>query len=370
MLHILHLLSGLEYGGKEKAALRLARRAMDEGYFADLILYDLQYRSEGKDFDPGRVPWKFMKRKAGLDINFARSLASHCVAEQIDVVHAHNETAGVYAGLAARFVPRKKPRVVTTFHTRPSHGGRLARLLSRNAVQKPSHVYAVSEQLAAELVETGWVKKCRVIPNGVDTVEFAPAGPATDLRQGLTIPRDHFILGHVARFAPIKRHDDLISAMELLEIRGCPVTVVCVGQGPLLQLAKERGNALRNLRIVDSVSKMPDFLRSLDGVILCSEHEATPMVLLEAMACGKPAIATSVGGVPALLGDRSGILVPSLEPKLLADAIERFSANAALRSELSRACVKRAYNFEFEFEWIAYNDAYLKRDESVNCCSE
>jgi glycosyltransferase involved in cell wall biosynthesis len=358
MPRILHLLSSLEIGGKERAALRLARRAIADGFVAELFLFDSPYRSYDLDLDPAGVPWLFSRRGRGLDFRFIKTLAAHCAEKRIDVLHAHNDTAHVYAALAVRLMASRGPRMVTTLHTKPHYGGVVARFLTKNAAKHCGGVYAVSEQLAREVVATGWLKSCGVILNGVDTNEFSPVGPSMNLRSQLRIPEGHSILAHVARFAAIKKHEDLITALGLLRDQDCPVTVVCVGQGPRLSHIKECADSLSNIRFIEAIHDMPPFLRSVDGVILCSEHEATPLTLLEGMACGRPVIATAVGGVPALLGEAGGIMVPAGQPVRLAEAIATLAGDISLREALSRRSLQRAQAFGFEEEWATYLKLY------------
>lgn len=360
MGRVLHLLSSVEIGGKERAALRLARQALSEGYATSLLLFDAPYRSDARDFDPSPLPWLFMPRGRGLDFRFLKALADLYTEQEIDVVHAHNDSAHVYASLAKRLVFRRKPLVVTTLHTRPHHGGGLARLLMRNV--GGSHVYAVAQELADRVVADGWLRSCGTILNGIDAADFSPMGPVWDLRAEFSIPKNHIVFGHIARFDPIKRHDDLLAAMHLLEAKGLPVTVICVGQGVGLPSIRQQAVALPNVRIIETVQDIATFLRSIDGIVLCSEHEATPLSLLEAMACAKPIVATAVGGVPALLGQDTtgcaGILVPPHNPNQLADAIEKVASASVLRQELARKAYRRSTAFTFAREWACYRQIY------------
>jgi glycosyltransferase involved in cell wall biosynthesis len=360
-MKVSHVLNGLAIGGMERAALRLARRGLDAGDQHELLLYDTPFRDTAQDFDPGAVPVTHLRRGKGLDLRFALRLAAHLRQQRSDVVHAHNATALVYAALAARLALPRRPRLVGTFHTWPSHATGRARLLCRVASQGAA-VAAVSDELGARLREAGWTGRCETIWNGVDTRAFTPQGGTDGWRGRLGIGADAFVVGHVARFDAIKRHEDMLAAAQLLADRRPGVVVVLVGRGPLLAAMRGRAAGLVNLRFVESVIDMPPLLRSLDAIALCSSHEAAPLCLLEGMACGLPVVATAVGGVPHLVGtaadQAAGLLVPPHAPQALAAAMARLHDDHVLRARLAGAARARAEGFSFEEEWRQYQARY------------
>jgi glycosyltransferase involved in cell wall biosynthesis len=79
------------------------------------------------------------------------------------------------------------------------------------------------------------------------------------------------------------------------------------------------------------------------------------------MACGLPVVATAVGGIPEMIGtgdEAGGMLVPPLDPSLLAGAISQLAANPSACARLGHAALRRAANFSFEAEWAAYQRLY------------
>ncbi|MGH7087092.1 MAG: glycosyltransferase, partial [Acetobacteraceae bacterium] len=210
-MNIVHVLSGLAIGGKERVSLGLAERAIGYGHSASLVLYDTPFRTAVEDFDPGGVPTCYIKRGPGLDLSFANRFARHLRKFRPDVVHAHNDTALLYATLARAWAVPVCPRIVATFHAWPAAGGRAARWLNR--VAGPSaKVTAVSDDLAKRLVRGGWLFRCGVVWNGVDTDLFAPPGPTGGWRDKIGVDGGDFLIGHIGRFDPVKRHRDLLEA--------------------------------------------------------------------------------------------------------------------------------------------------------------
>lgn len=318
----LHLLSGLEVGGKERIALALARRARREGRDARLLLFDTPFRDELRDFSPGEVPAEFLRRGPGVDLGFLRRLARCLRDSGAELVHAHNDTAVFYAGAAAWMLGRKAPVVCATFHTRPGHDTRGARVSTRMAARRAARITAVSDELAQILVRDGWVGRCETLWNGVELDEFSPQGHVDGWRARLGIPPEAVLVGHIGRLDPIKRQRDLIAAVGELEREGLAIALALVGSGPALDALRAAASLSRSVHFVPRIVDVPAFLRELDLFVLCSEHEAAPRVVLEAMACGRAVVATAVGGVPHLLhaadGQSCGLLVPPGEPSSLA----------------------------------------------------
>ena len=97
---------------------------------------------------------------------------------------------------------------------------------------------------------------------------------------------------------------------------------------------------------------------AFDVFVLSSRHEGLPISLLEAMAVGRPVVATRAGGIPEVLTDgRDGLVVPSGDPMALADAVLRLLRDAALRERLGLAARRRAADFDIR--------AAVRRQEEV-----
>ena len=361
-MRILHLLNGLHIGGKERIALRLARTARVSGFDVRIVLFDTPFRDPEIDFDPGDLSVQFVPRRGGVDRQFIRALTRRLRDDRIDVIHAHNDTAVFYACAAAWLGRRKRLVVCGTFHTLPVHDTCGARFLTRLASRRADRVTAVSDELARRLLDAGWVTNCRTLWNGVDLQEFSP-GPATaGWRQRLGIAEDAVVVGHIARFDPIKRHFDLLEAAERIGGQNSNVHFVLVGRGPIRDDVIAAAGRLRNVHFVPTVRAVAPFLRELDVFVLCSAHECAPCVVLEAMATALPVVSTDVGGVPYLLdgapGGAVGVMTPAARPDLLATAIARLASDPTERRALGVAARRRARDFSAEAEWRQYCRLY------------
>lgn len=205
----------------------------------------------------------------------------------------------------------------------------------------------------------------RVIENGVQLDQFHPRASdkrSWPWRERLGISTDAFVVACLARFAPGKRQEDLLEAAHILRRSGRAVTLIFAGQGPNREAFHDRARGDVNTHVLDPVEDVPGLLREVDVVVLCSEHEAHPRIVLEAMASGVPCVATNVGGMPEMLGtelrDRAGLLVPVGAPASLADSLATLESDRELRSRLASAARKRAEQFSFELQWAAYQELW------------
>ncbi len=351
-------MNGLEVGGRERVVLELARRARLAGLDQRLVLYDTPFRDPELDLDPGEVPVHFLPRRAGLDWRYTAALARLARELGTRVLHAHNDTAIFYACAAAARLGPRRPAVVGTFHTRPVHATRGARWLTRLVSVRASALTAVSDDLARIVVDQGWVGRCRTLRNGIDLQAFAPDGPRGGWRERLEIPPGALLAGHIGRSDPVKRQADLLAAARELEGVEPAIVFVLVGRGPLHAGLVRAGAGRANVRFVPRVVDVAAFLRELDLFALCSEHEAAPRVLLEALACGRAIVSTDVGGVRELVDDPEAgpcaRLVPAGAPARLAAALLELARDPVARGRLGAAARARAACFSSEHEWQEY----------------
>jgi glycosyltransferase involved in cell wall biosynthesis len=187
-------------------------------------------------------------------------------------------------------------------------------------------VVVVSESLIRKL-NLGWIAedRVRVVPNAVDPDEFVLPAGAVDVRRRFGIADDCMLLGVIGRFSPEKGQLVFVEALPAIR-RGFPgVRVLFVGDGQ--DQARVRARA-RELGQEDAVvfagyqKELAPFYNALDLVVMPSLSEGMPNVALEAMLCGKPVVATCVGGVPEVVQDRvTGRVARPRDPAHLAECI-------------------------------------------------
>jgi glycosyltransferase involved in cell wall biosynthesis len=209
-------------------------------------------------------------------------------------------------------------------------------------------IVAVSEDARTELLKHNAVRpeRVKVILNGIGLDRTPQDGDAgARLRREFDIPADARVIATVGRLAEEKDHASLLRAFRRVIDRGVPAHLLIVGGGELeLQLKQMR----RTLGLETAVTfagfrrDVPDLLNGIDLFVLSSKMEGISLTLLEAMAAGKPIVATKVGGNEEVVADgRTGLLVPPEAPAALADAIlamllEPRTAEAVGRRGLAR----------------------------------
>jgi glycosyltransferase involved in cell wall biosynthesis len=195
-------------------------------------------------------------------------------------------------------------------------------------LRRAEAIVAVSRSLERRAEEMGAPReRVTTIPNGIDRTLFAP-GDRAGARSALGWPPGQRVILAVGRLDRIKGLDLLIEAMSRLHRRGGH-DAVCrlVGSGPqrdsLLRAARERGLSDR-VHFEGSVppAALGNWYAASDCVCLLSHSEGCPNVVLEALACGRPVVATAVGGIPEFVQDGvTGLLVASRDPEAVADAL-------------------------------------------------
>lgn len=180
------------------------------------------------------------------------------------------------------------------------------------------HVVAVSQRVR-ETVCQGYPTS--VILNGVDSARLGQSRPREDVRASLGFAPEDFVLGYVGRFSAEKRPDLLIQATAHLPPH---FKALLVGWGPQRNELMEMANAIipGRFAFVAADRYLGDYYQALDAFCLLSLHEGFALVILEAMMCERPVIATPVGSVPEFIIDRVNGLVVNGEVQSICNAAQ------------------------------------------------
>ena len=210
-------------------------------------------------------------------------------------------------------------------------GFALRRRQIRSAFRGAGAVVAVSRALADKAVEIGAdPARVQVIYNGVDGELFAP-GPRDVARRRLGLQGGAPLLLYVGNLKQTKGCVDLLEAFPALLAERPEARLVYVGAGPcrseLLGRAAALGCADRvTLAGAQAHAALGDWFRAADMLCLPSHNEGVPNVVLEAMACGTPVVASRVGGIPEVVPEYAGVLPPPRDREALSAALAEASA--------------------------------------------
>nr|WP_295375549.1 glycosyltransferase [Pseudoxanthomonas sp.] len=220
----------------------------------------------------------------------------------------------------------------------------ISRRLTRPVLHAARRLLVVSEDLGrvAERDYGADPDRIRAIPNGCDASIFHPADRA-EARRALDLPADAEVVTYVGRLVPEKGLRELLVAAGQLRASRPRLQLVLVGEGPMhaeLAALAAAGDLPVRFAGTRPPAEVARWMCASDLVTLPSYSEGHPNVLVEALACGRPVVATPVGGIPEVVDDASGVLVPVRDPAALADglrqALEREWDEAALARRFSR----------------------------------
>ncbi|MCG6496828.1 glycosyltransferase family 4 protein [Kitasatospora sp. A2-31] len=277
-----------------------------------------------------------------------------------DVVHAHGLRAGLLSDLALRTAGRfpglrpETPLVVTSHHALLATGmeRRLQRLMERRVARAADLVLGASSDLVARARELG-ATDARLGPVA------APPMPEGRLERDearavlLGAGPDRPLVLAVGRLVPQKAFGLLLDASRELAALDPQPLVLLAGDGPEAPGLRERVTAEKlPVRLLGYRTDVPDLLAAADVVVVSSRWEARSLVVQEAMLAGVPVVATSVGGIPELVGD-AAVLVPPGDAAAIGRAVRGLLADPARRDRLAEAGRQQAGTWPDEAATVA-----------------
>jgi glycosyltransferase involved in cell wall biosynthesis len=189
-----------------------------------------------------------------------------------------------------------------------------------------------------------------VLYHGPDPEVFLHHWSADGIRAELGIPEDSYVVGSVANLKAHKGYDHLLRAADEVRRQLPNVRFVLIGQGPLERELRLLASKLDLDGAVMFTGYREDAVRVasvFDVFVLSSIHEGLSIALIEAMALGKPAIVTDVGGLPEVVEDgRQGFVVPPADPRALSNRIVQVLRDENLRRQFGIEAQKRAQAFQ------------------------
>ncbi len=210
-----------------------------------------------------------------------------------------------------------------------------------DSLKVTDHVIAVSQGVQDKVCHGA---PSTVILNGIDAARLAQSRSRSDVRASCGFAENDFLLGYLGRFSSEKRAHLLIQTLSHL-----PPTYkgLFVGWGPLRSELMELANDLIPGRYAFATASeyLGDYYQAMDAFCLLSAHEGFALVMLEAMMCGRPVVATAVGAVPEVIRDgRNGLIVTD-QPAQIAQAVSQLRDDP--NWALGLAASGRAYAEQF-----------------------
>jgi glycosyltransferase involved in cell wall biosynthesis len=385
---VLHVITDLGQGGAEAVLYRLIGATSDGFEHAVVSLhqegvYGQPLRNQGVSvaalgMPRGRVTIEGLRRL----LRITREFRPHIVQTRLD--HAN-----LIGGLISRFAGA--PPVIWAVHSTdlgPLRSSWKTRIVRRTCAQLsrvlPQFIVSDARSGAVLHERIGFsTAKLIVVPNGVDPMSFRPDPQARErIRRMWGVTPNEVLLGCVARWDPLKDHENLLRAIKLLSDRGSAFRCALIGRGMIaenrdLQQLIQHWAVADRLVLAGASGDVPAIMNALDIHVLPSRSESLPVAVMEAMACGTPCVVTDVGDARHIVGDTGWVVRPQ-DSGALADAIEAalgdFGGGAIEgRAAECRARIVRDYSLarmgaEYAALWTRVAErAELERGRSQQC---
>ena len=356
---IVFVLSQLAVGGAETqfAALLEHRPAWSRALDVRTVTFMAPASQEMVErFTAMGVPNVQVERQATGFVGFFRALLRALREVDPAIVHTLlDHSTGTWGRLAAWML--RVPAIMMSDLSLREVGGRVHFAL-RPFLDRVTHRFLPNaEAIAERLVAKGVPRhKITVVPCGVDLVRFDPdrvAAARVARREAWNIPEDAVVAGYLGRFTPVKRIDLLIEALRSLPEEERPDHVVFGGDGPTMALVRSLVDAdawlSARCHFLGTIHDTPEFLVAIDYLVLPTETEGLPNVVLETMAMVRPVVSTRVSDIPALI-EGAGVVAEPGDVGSIADAIrtmQRLSPEERRQlGEHGRCRVERDYEIE------------------------
>jgi len=351
-IRVLWVTKGLGPGGAERLLVSFARKT-DRRRFEIRAAYLLPWKAHlvGELAALG-VSAECLDGRLEADLRWLRRLRALVREARIDVVHVHSPLVAAFARPALWALPRRdRPALMGTEHNVWSSHHPLTRSANRLTLPLEDVTIAVSEEVRASMPPR-LASRTEVVIHGVDVEAIAARrSERAAARTELGLGNDELVVVTVANLRAQKDYPTMLQAARRLGDAGEPVRFVSVGQGPLaeeLEAERDRLGLGGRFRFLGYREDPVRVLLAGDVFCLSSRFEGLPIALLEAMAAGLPAVATRVGGVPAVVTDgREGRLVAAGDPAALAAAIVSLrDPEARARAAAAAGERVRAFNID------------------------
>lgn len=341
------------YGGSGVVATELARGMAARGHDVHVVASEAPHRFGGEPgvvlhaLAPAAYPL-FEQPLYGMAVT--SKLVEVTEGSGLDLVHVHYAVPhAACAYLARQILGARAPKVVVTLHGTDVTRVGIAppdRVVNGFAIRAADGVTTPSRYLqeAAREAFALDASSVEVIENFVDTEVFRPPlardptrleacfGPGTDVGAP--------VLVHVSNFRPVKRATDLVAVLARLRARRS-ARLLLIGDGPDRPAVEQAVDALdlaANVAFLGTTDDVVGYLAHADLFVLTSETESFGLAALEAASCGVPVVAYAVGGLAEVVRHgETGVLVPSLDVDLLADAADALLADAPRRAAMGEA---------------------------------
>lgn len=354
-MKILYVINRLGVGGAEKLIVEtLPEINKKDDIEVNVLLLTDNKNFFGKELKDNGINVDVIPLKSLYSPINVYYLRRYIVDKKYDIVHVHLFPASYWVSIASKFIYRNKPKFILTEHS--THNKRREKRYLRHVEKfiysSYDKVISISERTQNNLVS--WLSpkqknlnRFTIIENGVDINKFKNAKPYKKVEICDKLTEDMKLICMVGRFSEAKDQPTLIKAMKNISKE---VHLLLIGEGPLKgkneKLAKQLG-IIDRVHFLGYRSDVERVLKTSDIIILSSYWEGLSLASIEAMASGRPFIASNVPGLKEIAGGH-GLLFEAEDVNQLSELIIRLFNESSFYSSISKQCVKRSQNFTID----------------------
>jgi glycosyltransferase involved in cell wall biosynthesis len=347
-LRVLQVTQYLDIGGLETVIIELCRRLDRSRFEVEVLCLNGIDPDYIQSLTVERIPVHLFLKDSRIDFSYFFRVAHFIRKGKFDVLHAHSGCF-FYAMIFARLA---RIKLVLTAHGLPVEKGMKGRIEEKLALRGCQALVPVSEEIGKVFVQRvpRVQSKIRINVNGIDVDRFLPCneqGFKAVIADRYRLPANRFMVGSVGRLEPVKNYAMLLRAFARLEMEPdlLPAHLIFVGTG---SLQKDLEKMTENLNLSERVSflgmqyRVQEILPLLDVFVLSSFTEGTSISLLEAQACGVPAVVTDVGGNGYVVRHgENGFLCKVNDDEAMAAALRKLRDAPSLEENMGMAARRR-----------------------------
>jgi glycosyltransferase involved in cell wall biosynthesis len=343
-IKVLHLITSLEVGGAQHGML-LGLPRFDNNHYEHVVCSIMDRMQMVQQFRNAGIEVRTLGLSRKTDISVALRLRSLLKDLRPDVLHTYLLHANVLGRIIGRLTG--VPAIIGSERTigQARRWGRIATKLTNpltDAVEVNSKIGG--KAIVSDLGVPS--EKVELVRSGLDLAAFSASTKRAKLRSELGLNDTHHLVTFIGRLRPVKGVEYGIKSFAAASEQHQNLRMALAGEGEQLGYLEDLAGQLgisENVTFLGVRNDLPDLLAATDSVLMPSLNEGFPRTAIEAMAAGKPVIATRVGGTPeAIIDGETGILVPAKDVEAMAEALNTLVADGELQTRLGAAGRTRA----------------------------
>lgn len=369
MMRIAQLVPQFAVGGGERVAMQLLCELKRRGHVVLGIALGSRSESEmTRRLDQAGIQVEYLAKHKGFEPKLVAMIFQMLRKFNPDVVHSHNHVLPYLLPYAARH----RGRIVHTVHSMADYDATGAnRVINALAFRLGVVPVAIADEVRASIRRV-YGMNAPIVKNGIPVDQYRKAASSrSEWRSANGVREADLLFVAIGALWPVKNHAKLIAAFRQVADRVPSAKCFIAGSGPLReQLTRQihQINLSAKVKLLGERDDVPDVLSACDVAVLPSHCEGSPLSLMEAMAAGKPVIATAVGGVPEMVSGETARLIARDNVNALADAMIELAGNVELRQRMGAAGAHRAAaNFGLDRMTAGYEALYSELPVNKEC---